>query len=67
MDLKGQARKVFKKRRAEMGISERQLNISLKVAHGVAGIVVLAIEAKTEKRLLLAKQVQGVCELNLAA
>jgi len=67
LDLKGKARKVFKKGRAETGISERQLNISLKVAHGIAGIVVLAFEAKTEKRLLLAKQVQGVCELNLAA
>jgi len=48
VELDGQLREVLKKGLAEPGIPEGQFNIGLKAAHAVAGIVVLALEGKTE-------------------
>jgi hypothetical protein len=49
------------------GILESNFEIGLEVAYPVARIVVPAFEANTEKWLILAKQIECVCELYFSA
>jgi len=59
-------RQVFKESLAKVGIAERQFKVGPKVAETVTRIVMLALEAESEERLCLAKQVQSIRELDFS-
>ena len=58
---------MVQERVAETRVVKGDIKIGLEVAYAVTRIVVPAFEAKTEKRLILAKQVECVCELYFPA
>jgi hypothetical protein len=52
---------------AETGILKSSLEVGLEVTYAVTRIVMLALEANTEERVLLAKQIEWVRELCFSA
>lgn len=61
------AREIIKEGLRKPRVLERELNVGLKVTQWVAGIVVVPFEGDSKERMILAKQIERVCELHFSA